>query len=80
MTESTYRTPLYTDEQLAEYGLDRDTYRKMRSWMTRNCFDYSNSTVLAEACAEEFDESDTWLDCESHPVWELALEFDPDGF
>ncbi len=33
-----------------------------------------NTTQLAEDAASEFDESDTWLDDETHWVWDLAVD------
>lgn len=37
------------------------------------------ATHLAELAAWEFDPEDTWLDDETHWVWEFALDFWPEG-
>ena len=58
--------------------------RKVRSFMANEAqvllalpFDHEdrNATRLAENAAAEFDTSDTWLDDETHGVWEFALDF-----
>ena len=33
-----------------------------------------NSTLLAEDAAAQFDPSNTWLDDETHVIWDVALE------
>ena len=54
--------------------------KQIRSWMASNvsdCIDSNgdvNMTLLAESCAHSIG-SDSWLDDESHIVWEVATEF-----
>jgi hypothetical protein len=52
--------------------------RKIRTWMTYEMsgfFKPNCATALAEQCADALDDTDTWLDDELHPVWDIALEF-----
>ena len=60
-----------------EFGkLPRDAERLARKWMKMYSVDYSNSTALAEACADELN---LYLDDEDYKipehVFEIALEY-----
>lgn len=69
-----YKTQEYSEAELAEYGISLEVFRAIRGWMSNNWEYFNNSTVLAEEAVYLFGE-DEWLDCETHPIWELALEY-----
>ncbi|MNY65361.1 hypothetical protein D3C86_2026230 [compost metagenome] len=48
----------------------------VRRWMALNHAEYETATDLTEAAASEFDTCN-WLDDETHPIWDWALEFVP---
>jgi hypothetical protein len=70
----------YQKQYLAEYGLTREDFMRMwraaRSLVTE-VVDLDTAEVspteLAEAVAAELDKWE-WLDDETHPLWELAVE------
>jgi len=64
----------YTDKELAAYGLDRQLYIEMRSWLAENHLEYSSAEYLVEACAEYFGQED-WSGNDEHPAWDMAEVF-----
>jgi hypothetical protein len=70
----------YVPQMMIDYGLSKDMYDKIVEFMAAHVREYLdgcnevNTTELAEDCAYHF-KHDEWLDVETHPVWDLAVDF-----
>ena len=50
------------------------TKAKIRNWMIANAPEYEGATQLAEGANAEFDLPESWLDSETHWIWDLAAD------
>ena len=63
----------------SEYGFTKEMEFQVRKFMAYHSSDCENSTQLAELTADCLN-CDEWLDIENHPIWDLALEYDPENY
>ncbi len=59
-----------------QYGINPDIAKRIRQRMENTADDFETPTALAEDVAAAFC-VDEWLDDETHPIWDWALEIKP---
>lgn len=80
MSQMSERYLKYEDQWWRDYKIDREQWLEIEQAMEDEYNQSSsiNPTVLAENTAIAVGH-DEWLDDETHPIWELALIFYPEG-
>jgi hypothetical protein len=63
--------PALSEAERAGWGIDEAMEDRIIGMIIRNADQgFDDSTLLAEYVAGELDPTDTWLDDDTHPIWD----------